>query len=256
MGAYGERHFAAPMDDAAHDSAPAAKDRYADVAKQPQTAGLPDRCADDSARSEQISRALPPIGDEAKPQGWSWPADEKVLDVPALDPQEALAFKIVEAHLKPLLPTAALNYLRPQFDNAKAVLDAAGNRVSKWPTKSGYCRRADAVAAQGQRESAIDNLSGAVARESVAVRYQPAGRKALTEYVVNLLSLVVRNRIVYLVCTMWDYRDVRQLALHRVRKAELLASARAASAASISIRTSRKENSASRKAVSPGSGVQ
>ncbi|MBC7944089.1 MAG: WYL domain-containing protein [Burkholderiales bacterium] len=49
--------------------------------------------------------------------------------------------------------------------------------------------------------------------------------KDLTEYVVNPLSLVVRNSIVYLVCTMWDYKEVRQLALHRVRKAELLDSA-------------------------------
>ncbi|MBC7944090.1 MAG: hypothetical protein H7X91_02215 [Burkholderiales bacterium] len=41
----------------------------------------------------KLSRALPLIGDEARPQGWSWRADAKALDVPALDPQEALAFQ-------------------------------------------------------------------------------------------------------------------------------------------------------------------
>lgn len=180
----------------------------------------------------KLSRALPLIGDEARPQGWSWRADAKVLDVPALDPQEALAFKMVEAHLKPLLPTATPNYLRPYFDSAKGVLDTAGNGVSKWPNKirvlpKGLNQLPPKVNAEAQ--SVI--YQALLQEKQVAVRYQPAGRKELTEYVVNPLSLVVRNSITYLVCTMWDYEDVRQLALHRVRKAELLESGSVISAA-------------------------
>jgi predicted DNA-binding transcriptional regulator YafY len=33
---------------------------------------------------------------------------------------------------------------------------------------------------------------------------------------VNPLGLVVRGNLLYLVCTLWDYQDLRQLALHRV----------------------------------------
>jgi predicted DNA-binding transcriptional regulator YafY len=33
---------------------------------------------------------------------------------------------------------------------------------------------------------------------------------------VNPLGLVARGNLLYLVCTLWDYQDIRQLALHRV----------------------------------------
>lgn len=33
---------------------------------------------------------------------------------------------------------------------------------------------------------------------------------------------IVRGNVVYLVCTLWEYQDVRQLALHRITRARLL----------------------------------
>ena len=35
----------------------------------------------------------------------------------------------------------------------------------------------------------------------------------------NPLGLVVRGNLIYLVCTLWNYQDIRQLALHRVKSA-------------------------------------
>ena len=40
------------------------------------------------------------------------------------------------------------------------------------------------------------------------------------EFVVSPLGLVAKGLQLYLVCTLWDYTDVRQLALHRIREAE------------------------------------
>jgi predicted DNA-binding transcriptional regulator YafY len=37
---------------------------------------------------------------------------------------------------------------------------------------------------------------------------------------VNPLGLVARGNLLYLVCTLWDYQDLRQLALHRIITAE------------------------------------
>jgi len=39
------------------------------------------------------------------------------------------------------------------------------------------------------------------------------------EFVVSPLGLVAKGPLLYLVCTLWDYTDLRQLALHRVRTA-------------------------------------
>jgi predicted DNA-binding transcriptional regulator YafY len=37
---------------------------------------------------------------------------------------------------------------------------------------------------------------------------------------VRPLGLVAKGPLLYLVCTLWDYADVRQLALHRIRNAQ------------------------------------
>ncbi len=42
------------------------------------------------------------------------------------------------------------------------------------------------------------------------------------EYEINPLGLIVRDRVSYLICTMGNFTDLRQLALHRMQSAELL----------------------------------
>jgi predicted DNA-binding transcriptional regulator YafY len=41
----------------------------------------------------------------------------------------------------------------------------------------------------------------------------------IKSYEVNPLGLVARGNLLYLVCTLWNYQDIRQLALHRVTNA-------------------------------------
>lgn len=83
----------------------------------------------------KLSEVLPLVADNAKPQGWSWAADAKVVDLPALDPQAALTFKLVESHMQQLLPASTLNYLQPWFHAANGVLDQHGNGLAHWPDK-------------------------------------------------------------------------------------------------------------------------
>ncbi|MEW5824049.1 MAG: hypothetical protein AB1766_06835 [Pseudomonadota bacterium] len=83
----------------------------------------------------KLSQVLPLVGDEHKPQGWSWQADAAVFDVPGLDPQTALAFTLVEGYLTPLLPKSSLQYLKPYFHASHGVLDAQGNGLSRWADK-------------------------------------------------------------------------------------------------------------------------
>ena len=50
---------------------------------------------------DKLSRFVPIVSDGSKPLGWSWAADAKAYSLPALDPQAALVFKLVEGHLVP-----------------------------------------------------------------------------------------------------------------------------------------------------------
>ena len=52
--------------------------------------------------------------------------------------------------------------------------------------------------------------------------YHPRDAEGDKDYLVNPLGLVVRDAVTYLVCTLWDYDDPIQLALHRIRTAEPL----------------------------------
>ncbi len=60
-----------------------------------------------------------------------------------------------------------------------------------------------------------------LANKQLRIEYTPRLGSQSKNYVINLLGLVVRNQIIYLVATIGEYADIRQLALHRVTKAEL-----------------------------------
>ena len=171
----------------------------------------------------KLSAALPLMADEAKPQGWSWEADAQQLDIPTLEPQAALVFHLVERYLQPLLPASTLDYLSPWFRTASGVLDNQGNGLSAW-------RKKVRVLAPGQpmQPPVIDSEVQSIVTQAlllnrrVAVTYRPRGAQEDKEYEASPLGLVVRDQVIYLVCTLREYQDIKQLVLGRMRSARLL----------------------------------
>ena len=53
------------------------------------------------------------------------------------------------------------------------------------------------------------------------VSYRPR-KNQVKPYEVNPLGLILKGSAMYLVATLWDYQDIKQLALHRFSKATLL----------------------------------
>ena len=83
----------------------------------------------------QLAKAFPLDKDSSKPQGWWWKKDAAIVDIPGVSPQAALTFRMVEEHLKPLLPESTINVLLPWFDAAKGVLTESRLSLEKWPGK-------------------------------------------------------------------------------------------------------------------------
>lgn len=159
-------------------------------------------------------------GDEAKPQGWSW-IGEPIM-IPTLDPQTALTFNLVEHFLKPILPKATISFMEPHFKSARGVL-ASTRKLEAWPEKVRILPRG--LSLQPPRINAdVQSViyEALFAERKVHMKYSPRGEQKTKEYTVNPLGLVVRDQVIYLVCTLWDYEDVIQLALHRVKEAGLL----------------------------------
>ncbi|MBU0498777.1 MAG: WYL domain-containing protein [Gammaproteobacteria bacterium] len=169
-----------------------------------------------------LSKSFPLTSDGENPQGWSWAPGSPRLGVPALDPQAALAFKLVEAHLQRLLPQSTLDYLAPWFHTASGVLEAQGTGLAAWPEKIRVLSRG-----LPQRPPAIDPeiqsivYEGLLQERRIAISYQPPWAEAAKDYVANPLALVIRDGMLYLVCTLWDYQEPRHLLLHRMLSAEL-----------------------------------
>lgn len=172
----------------------------------------------------KLSEVLPLIGDDAKPQGWSWVADAKVMDLPALDPQSALTFKLVERHMQQLLPASTLNYLQPWFHAANGVLDQHGNGLAHWPDKIRVLPRGLPQKAPDIPADVAEAVYQAVLLErQLQITYpDKGGQTEIRKHTVHPLALVVRDRVVYLICVFDGYSDTRQLALHRILSAEML----------------------------------
>lgn len=170
-----------------------------------------------------LSCILPLVSDSGRPQGWSWQADADPFHLPFLDPQAALTFHLVERHLNSLLPESTLNYLAPWFRTATAVLEANDHGVTRWPDKVRVLPRGLRLQSPPIDASVHTTLYDALLQErQVKIRYLQRQATEPKEYVVHPLGVVTRDTVIYLVCTMWQFTDVRQLALHRMQAATML----------------------------------
>lgn len=177
---------------------------------------------------QTLSESFPLLADERdKPYGWSWQKDARTFDVPGMSNAEALAFRMVELHLTTLMPASTLALLSPYFNTAQQRLNqTAGNPAHGWLDKVRVAQPAQALQAPAVDPAVQDIVYEALLQEKqLQVAYQKRGEAETVDYRVHLLGIVPRGPIIYLVCTLFDFPDVRLLALHRVRTAEMLAAA-------------------------------
>lgn len=169
-----------------------------------------------------LSQVVPLVSDDAKPQGWSWKADAAQLELPTLEPQAALTFQLVERYMQSLLPSSTLAYLQPWFKTARAVLNQHDTSIASWPDKVRVLPRGVQLLAP-----VIDEQVQAVIYQCLSenkrarITYLPRASKEVKEYMITPLALVVRDKLIYLLCTMKEYANIRQLALHRIKTAEI-----------------------------------
>jgi len=163
--------------------------------------------------------------DRDKPFGWSWSKDASLLEVPGIDSDTALAFYLAEKHLEPLLPRTTIKRLAPHFKRAEEVLDRAdadkGNPA--WRNKVRVLYRGPGLKSptiQSDVQSAV--YDALLRNRRLDVEYLPRGKDEAKQYEINPLGLVLKDGLFYLVCSMWDYPDIRLLTLHRMQTASAM----------------------------------
>jgi len=163
--------------------------------------------------------------DRDKPFGWSWSRDANVHEVPGIDSDTALAFYLAEKHLEPLLPRTTIKRLEPHFKRAEEVLDQAdadkGNPA--WRNKVRVLHRGPALKSpfiDADVQSAV--YDALLRNRKLDVAYLPRGADVAKQYELNPLGLVLKDGLFYLVCSMWDYTDIRLITLHRMNTATVM----------------------------------
>jgi len=199
------------------------------------TTELMHRLADDgfntTARTLQrdlvrLSSVYPLLCDDRdKPFGWSWDKHANVHEVPGIDSDTALAFYLAEKHLEPLLPRTTLKRLAPHFKRAEQVLDQAdgGKGNPAWRNKVRVLHRGPGLKNPAIVPAVQSAVYDALLRNRrLDVKYLPRGSETAKEYELNPLGLVLKDGLFYLVCSMWDYPDIRLLLLHRMPAATVM----------------------------------
>ena len=158
-----------------------------------------------------------------RPIQWHWMSGA-ALDIPALDPSEAVAMKLVQSYLTPMLPGAMLKALEPHFESAERVLKQAGALgPGRWTQRIRVLPKGLQLLAPKVDADAQNAVYDSLLRERrLAIAYRPHGQAADKAYRINPLGLVIRNNVVYLVASLAENNELRQFVLHRMNSARTL----------------------------------
>jgi predicted DNA-binding transcriptional regulator YafY len=174
----------------------------------------------------ELSNVFPLTADiRDKPHGWSWQKDAKNFDLPGLTVNASLTLVLAEQHLSGLLPTSALEQLKPYFDAARYRLNVEPQPHHR---RSWLDKVRTVPSSQPLLAPEIDPLVHCVITEAlldekqVQISYKKAGSNTPVEYRIHPLALVQRAAVIYLHVRISDYPDTRIVALHRIQSATLL----------------------------------
>ncbi len=164
------------------------------------------------------------VNDGCRPSGWSWAKDAPSYDFPGMDARQALTLKMVQKFIAQLLPGTCIDYLSPNFERASAILDGLPHSgLSHWPDKIGVVSRSQRLLPPDISLEVLDTVYAAVlTNKKLNISYQGRYDQVPKDAELHPLGIVWSEPIVYLVCTFWDYKDVKHIPVHRIKVAELL----------------------------------
>jgi predicted DNA-binding transcriptional regulator YafY len=171
---------------------------------------------------------------------WAWSRDVLPMDTPRMSPSEALTFLMTEEHLRGVMPASTLAQMQRYFDLAKQRLGLAAPRAGEvtqaerqtvaetdWRAKvrvlpSTQPLLSPAISVECMEAQAI--VQEALLKDMQCdVVYLKRDATKPDEYRIHPLGLVQRGQLVYLVCTIKTYSDIKLLALYRLQSAKLTA---------------------------------
>lgn len=196
----------------------------ADLESALDSAGFPTSRRTIQRDLDKLSTEFPLVSDGNKPAGWSWQASAAAFDIPGMDTAAALTFQMVDTYLRRLLPQGCLQALQPHLARAEQLLEQLeGGGLKNWPDKVRIVQRTQSLQPPVIDAAVVDVVYEALFHDRQFLGcYHSRNDGTRREFVVNPLGLIFSDPLIYLVASLWDYPDVRLLALHRFDSARLL----------------------------------
>lgn len=160
--------------------------------------------------------------DQQKPYRWSFD-QQASFNLPSLDTPAALALHLAEQQLRGLLPPTVVDQLKPQFDAANQHLEHLNqNSLSRWARRVKALPNGKTLIAAVMDENTWRCVAEALLENCcLKVSYLSRQKKQLKDFILHPAGLVTQPASSYLVARVDGYDDLRQFALHRIKKAEV-----------------------------------
>jgi len=170
---------------------------------------------------EKLSAWFPLTCDKTeKPYRWHYVAGY-ASDLPAMDTAEALVLVMAEQGLAEKLPPLALGHIRHRFDRARQHLESLqANGLSHWSKRVSSITEGKALIAPEVSAGVWEAVSDALLNQrAIDVDYLSRYQGELKHYTVHPQGMVTRGSTNYVLATIGQHDDIRQLALHRFQTA-------------------------------------
>jgi predicted DNA-binding transcriptional regulator YafY len=140
-----------------------------------------------------------------------------------MEPAVALSFRMVKSFLERFMPPSTLSDLGDYFNHADKVLEnLPNNQLSDWSNKVALLSRNQPQMNPLITEDVLNQVySALLSDKQLNAVYRPRHDEETKSYTINPLGLVMVDKVIYLVGTLWKYRDIKQFALHRFESAEV-----------------------------------
>lgn len=164
---------------------------------------------------------------DGSPPRWRRLRGAAIDVLPVHDTYSALTFCLVEDYLKLALPHNVTDRLEPIFCKARQLLGQHPNDFDarRWYQNVRILSRAMPLHAPRIHEDVFRSVcEGLWHQEIVSVDYQSRAAEQPRRLRLHPHALVLRDGVLYLLATINDHSDIRQLAVHRIKKSDLTGS--------------------------------
>ena len=161
---------------------------------------------------------------EGRTNYWFYPKEHRLFDLPGMDTGAALALLLAEQQAAALLPPTTFERIRPHLTRAREVVrEAVPARLSRWNERFKVIHRGPVLKPPALKVWVQEAAYEAVLTgKQLRVHYRGRSDSAEREQLLHPYVAVLREGVVYLVASAWDYTDLRHYALHRMASAQIV----------------------------------